>query len=621
MGARLMAIVAEGDRGRVYLSPTREMEESAQSAEPGWKPDVEFMQQALGFRIGNYGLTRWSDLFTPRQLVALTLFCDLIQEARERIREDAADLGLAYLERLDRGGIGASAYADAIVTYLGFLVSKLADKGSTLCTWDIGPTSSTTTSGRSARVATVRVTFARQALSMTWTYAEVNFLSESVGGLDTVLRTLTAPLKYLPNDVQPASAEQSDAATVIHPSSAILSTDPPYYDNIGFADLSDFFYVWLRRALAPVFPHLFATVEVPKAGELVATPSRHGGKEGAEAFFLKGMTVAMKCLALRSHPSFPMTVFYAFKQSESENGESVSTAWETFLGSLISAGFAIHGTWPMRTELASRMRGRASNALASSIVLACRPRAAEAPTATRREFITALRTGLPIALAHLQHGNIAPVDLAQAAIGPGMGIYTRYSRVLDAEGRSLSVRQALTLINQTLDEVLAEQEGDFDADTRWALAWFEQYGFAEGEYGVAETLSRAKNTSVAGMAEAGILTSRAGKVRLFRPIELPADWDPTIDKRLTVWEMVHQLIRALESGGESTAAELMAKLGSQAETARELPYRLYTMCERKKRAPEALSYNALVQSWPEISRLARESGTPRPEQGGLFGEV
>jgi putative DNA methylase len=287
---------------------------------------------------------------------------------------------------------------------------------------------------------------------------------------------------------------------------------------------------------------------------------------------------------------------------------------------VIRAGFVISGTWPMRTERGARSIGIGTNALASSIILVCRPRAADAPTATRREFVTALKAELPVALAHLQRGNIAPVDLAQAAIGPGMAVYTRYAKVLDAEGKPLTVREALALINQTLDEALAEQEGDFDADSRWAVVWFEQSGFAEGDYGVAEQLSKSKNTSVAGMVEAGILESKRGKVRLLKPEELPANWDPATDPRLTAWEIVHQLIRVLASGGEGAAARLVAKLGAKAEIARELAYRLYTLCERKKRATEALSYNGLVQSWPEITRLAREGGVPRTAQAALFEE-
>ena len=414
-------------------------------------------------------------------------------------------------------------------------------------------------------------------------------------------------------------AGQADAQNQSVSLGKLVSTDPPYYDNIGYADLSDFFYVWLRRSLRSVFPDLFATLAVPKAEELVATPYRHGSKAKAETFFLSGMTQAMHRLAAQAHPAFPVTIYYAFKQAESDGADgTTNTGWDTFLAAVIKAGFAISGTWPMRTELGNRMIGSGTNALASSIVLVCRKRAIDAPTATRREFGSALKAELPDALIHLQHGNIAPVDLAQAAIGPGMAVYTRYARVLDAEGKPLTVREALALINQTLDEALAEQEGDFDADSRWALIWFEQSGFAEGEYGVAEQLSKSKNTSVAGMVTAGILTSRVGKVRLLRPDELPADWNPATDPRLTAWEVVHHLIRALEAGGESAAAALVAQLGSHAETARELAYRLYTLCERKKRAPEALSYNGLVQSWPEIQRLAHQGGTPRAEQPELF---
>lgn len=455
---------------------------------------------------------------------------------------------------------------------------------------------------------------------MSWDFAEVNFFSESVGSIDTVVKTLSAPLDYLSPSIQDGIAQQADAQLQRMTQGNVVSTDPPYYDNIGYADLSDFFYVWLRRSLKPVFPDLFATLAVPKAEELVATPYRHGGKEKAETFFLDGMTKAMHRLAEQAHPAFPVTIYYAFKQAETkgEAGTS-STGWDTFLAAVIEAGFAISGTWPMRTELGNRMIGSGTNALASSIVLVCRQRPAEAPTATRREFVAALKAELPQALAHLQRGNIAPVDLAQAAIGPGMAVYTRYAKVLDAEGKPLPVRAALALINQTLDEALAEQESDFDADSRWALTWFEQTGFAEGDYGVDEQLSKSKNTSVSGLAEAGILVSKAGKVRLLKPADLPADWDPTTDKRLTVWEMVHHLIRVLESGGESAAAALVAQLGSRAETARELCYRLYTLCERKKRAAEAMAYNGLVQSWPEITRLAQAAPqVATPGTGDLF---
>jgi putative DNA methylase len=608
MGAKLMAIVAEGERGRAYLSPTPEHEAAALKAKPSWRPDGEIATRMTGGNCTPYGLTSWASLFTPRQLVALTTFSDLVQESIQRIGRDALAAGMSSDNASERVDVTAESYASAVAVYLSFLVSKLADKGSSLCTWDAGPSSNRTASGRSARVATVRVTFGRQALPMTWDYAEVNFFSDSVGSIDTVLKTLCVPLTFFPKNAVAGYSEQADAQIQNISEGSVVSTDPPYYDNIGYADLSDFFYVWLRRCLKPVYPELFLTLTVPKAEELVATSYRHGGKEKAGEFFLQGMTHAMHRLAEQAHPAFPVTIYYAFKQAESDGADgTTNTGWDTFLAAVIEAGFAISGTWPVRTELSSRMIGSGRNALASSIVLVCRQREAALPVATRREFVTALKAELPKALAHLQAGNIAPVDLAQAAIGPGMAIYTRYGNVLDSAGVRLSVRSALALINETLDDALAEQEGDFDPDTRWALTWFEQAGFLEGDYGVAEQLSKSKNTAVAGLVDAGILLSKAGKVRLLKPNEMSSDWDPTTDIRLTVWEMVHQLIRALESGGESSASKLVAKLGSKAETARELCYRLYMLCERKKRTVEALAYNALVQSWPEITRLASES--------------
>ncbi len=608
MGARLMAIVAEGERGRIYLLPTPEMEAIAESAQPIDVPETDLPKKALGFRVQEYGMTKWRDLFTPRQLVALTTFSDLVQEARERVKRDALAAGLPDDGRpLAVGGTGAAAYGDAVASILALAVDKAADYWSTICFWHNG-----------AAHQKIVNTFGRQAIPMSWDFAEGNPFSTSSGHFLRFVSLVGEVLDFAVSGRSLGRAEQQDAARTLSASSPVVSTDPPYFDNIGYADLSDYFYVWLRRSLRPVFPDLFATLAVPKAEELVATPYRHGSKEKAEAFFLGGMTQAMHRLAEQAHPAFPVTIYYAFKQSESDGADgTASTGWETFIDAVIRAGFAITGTWPMRTEYTGNLKKNVS-ALASSIVLVCRPRAADAPTATRREFVTALKAELPAALAHLQRGNIAPVDLAQAAIGPGMAVYTRYAKVLDAEGKPLSVREALALINQTLDEALAEQEGDFDADSRWALAWFEQSGFAESEYGAAETLSKAKNTSVAGMAEAGIVASKGGKVRLLRPDQLPADWDPATDPRLTAWEVVHQLVRALESGGEGAAAELVAKLGSKAEVARELAYRLYTICERKKRAQEALSYNGLVQSWPEITRLAREGGRPRMEQAALF---
>jgi putative DNA methylase len=595
MSARLMAIVAEGDRGRVYISPTPEHEAVAKGAKPDWKPELKLSEDKRAFWTPPYGVETYGDLFSKRQLVALTTYSHLVRDAMDRVLDDAESDGIASDDKpLRNQGAGPKAYSEAVGIYLAFALSKVANIGSSIASW---------MSDRGA----FRETFARQAIPMAWDFAEANSFTDAGGSMATALEKGAMVVEAFPGSSR-GFAAQSDAASQTVTTGKVVSTDPPYYDNIGYADLSDFFYVWLRRSLQQVFPELFATLAVPKAEELVATPYRHGSKDRAEAFFLHGMTGAMHRLANQAHTAFPVTIYYAFKQSESEDDSgTASTGWETFLDAVILAGFSVSGTWPMRTEGAGRIIALGTNALASSIVLVCRPRATNAPSATKREFATALQQELPEALRHLQAGNIAPVDLAQAAIGPGMAVFTRYAKVLDAQGKALSVREALALINETLDTALAEQEGDFDVDSRWAVAWFEQHGFDEGDYGVAEVLSKAKATAVDGLVEAGIVESKRGKVRLLKPEELPDDWDPTTDVRLSNWETVHHLIRVLNAGGEGAAAQLVSKLGAKAETSRELAYRLYALCERKKRAQEAQAYNGLVQSWPELLRLAQEN--------------
>ena len=607
MSERLMAIVAEGDRGRVYLPPVPAHEEIARKARPEWVPEQEMNRDTTELVSGRgYGFFTWADLFTDRQLVAMTTFSDLVEEARELIQHDALLAGYPDDGKvLTTGSVGAVAYAEAAAIYLGCGIGRAADYWTSNATWETGG-------------EFVAHAFTRQAIPMVWDFVEANPGSNASGNWEsTCVGWIVRVLNYF-NPSTCGTALMSNAQTQRISFNKVVSTDPPYYDNIAYADLSDFFYVWSRRTLRKILPDTFATVTVPKVEELVATQYRHGSKSKAESFFIDGMTCAMRCLVEQSHASFPVTIYYAFRQSETtaEKGTS-STGWETFLGAVINAGFRISGTWPIRTERGARTVGIGNNALASSIVLVCRPQTKDALIATRREFVSALKTELPLALAYLQRSNIAPVDLAQASIGPGMAVYTRYAKVIDAQGNPLSVKEALALINETLDEVLAEQEGDFDADTRWAVAWFEQYGFEKGDYGVAETLSKAKNTSVSGLSEAGILQSGSGKVQLFRPEELPEDWNPLSNPRLTVWEMVHHLIRELEKG-EASAAGLLALLGGRADPARELAYRLYTICERKKWAREALGYNSLVQSWPEIERMARELS--RETQQSLFGE-
>ena len=606
MGDRLMAVVAEGDRERVYLGPIPNHEKIARQAKPIWKPDCEMPKKHRNFQGPVYGLDNLGDLFTPRQLVALTTFSDLVAEVMERVRRDAVTAELPDdCNPLCDGGTGVAAYVEAVGVYLAFAIDKGANYWSSICAWHTG-------------AAKLVSTFGRQAMPMVWDYTEANPLSSSSGNILLGVEQAAKMIALLGVGTG-GSATQMDAATQSISLAKVVSTDPPYYDNIAYADLSDFFYVWLRRAVRSVYPDLFTTLTVPKSEELVASPHRHGSKENAETFFLAGMTEAMRRLTKRSHPAYPATIYYAFKQSETKGDTgTASTGWETFLTAVIESGFSITGTWPMSTEYTGNLKKNFAS-LASSIVLVCRQRSTDASIATRREFVSALKAELPMALTYLQAGNIAPVDLAQASIGPGMAVYTRYAKVLDAQGRPVSVREALSLINRILDEVLAEQEGDFDADSRWALAWFEQHGFEEGEYGVAETLSKAKNTSIAGIVEGGILTTNAGKVRLLRPDELAEDWDPTTDSRISVWEAVHRLIHAQETGGEEGAALLVARLGDWADIARELAYRLYAVCEHKKRAPEALTYNILVQSWSEIARLAQQKVTA--EQGSLFVEV
>jgi putative DNA methylase len=605
LGNKLMAIVLQGASGRIYVSPTPDQEAVAQSAQPQWQPDVELIGKAAD-QLPSYGMPSYGDIFTPRQLCALNAFAELVPMVRTLVERDARAAGLPEEPTLLRnGGAGATAYAEAVATYLAIAVSRLADYGSCLATWR-------------PKDSAMRSSLPKQAIQMTWDFAEGSPFGKSSSGFSECVEVVAKVLDVAFN-VGAGSATQANAEKVPlgGGAPAVVSTDPPYYNNIGYADLSDFFYVWLRRTAKVAFPGLFATVAVPKSEELVATPLRHGSKDNAEKFFLAGMTRAMTRLAGEAHLAFPLTIYYAYKQSESERETgNVSTGWETFLEAVIRAGLSITGTLPMRTEGDNRQMGIGANALASSIVLVCRRRAADAPTATRREFVATLQQELPVALRHLQAGNIAPVDLAQAAIGPGMAVFTRYAQVLDAQGRALKVREALALINETLDTALAEQEGDFDADSRWALAWFEQYSFELGEFGVAEVLTKAKVTSIEGLVDAGIVESSRGKVRLLKPEELPDDWDPATDEHLTSWEMVHHLIRALGSG-EDSAAELVVKLGAKAETARELAYRLYNLCERKKRAAEALSYNALVQSWPDLVSRAEVRGQVRFEQQPL----
>jgi putative DNA methylase len=609
MDSQLMAIVADGPQGRIYLGADSKHEAVARSAQPEWGPEEE-LQGKLRVNAYLYGLIRFRDLFTKRQLVALTTFSDLVGEARERVLRDAIAANLHDdVAPLTAGGAGAIAYADAVATYLAFAVDKMTDTNTTLCTWQMDP-------------PRLRATFGRQALPMTWDYAEACIFADAAGDFQRCVGSLTEVLDRQVTGPVGQTARR-DATDVPIASKVVVSTDPPYYDNIGYADLSDFFYVWLRRSLGAIHPSLFETMLTPKESELVATPYRFGGSRAkAEQHFESGLRKAFERIRAVAHEDFPITIYYAFKQTEVDvsgetAGELASTGWETMLAALIQSGLAIDGTWPMRSELATRNVGRNANALASSIVLVCRPLAADAGITTRKNFVAQLKQDLPEALRTLQHGNIAPVDLAQASIGPGMAIFSRFARVLEPDGSAMRIRTALALINQALGEILSEQEGEFDADTRWAIAWYEQFGLNEADSGRAILLTQAKNTSLDGLKAAGIIDAHRGKTRLLNRTEYTPNWDPSKDARIPVWEVTQRLVNALLTENEAAAGDLLARLGGLGDTARDLAYRLYQLAEQKGWTDEARAYNALVVAWPDLVRHAEQERRGQPAQASL----
>ena len=576
----MVAIVAEGTRRRLYVSADAIHEAASHVEPPSDVPDTDLPDQALGFRVQAYGMTRHSDLFTNRQLTTLCTLSDLVSETRDRVLADSDS---------------DAAYADAIATYLAFAVDRVAMTGSSLVRWN--PV------GEKAQHM-----FGRQTVSMLWDFAECNPFASATGSLSTAVEMVAQGLPSAP--ALEGIVGQANAAERRFDGLAV-STDPPYYDNIGYADLSDVFYVWLRRSLRKVYPDLLATVLTPKASELIANPYLfEGGAAMADQHFENGFEHVFSHVAAQSAADTPITVFYAFKQTEDEDehvGASAvaSTGWEKMLEGLIRAGLSITGTWPMRTEMSTRMRNLGSNALASSIVLVCRRRSESAGVTDRRGFLNELKSTLQSAVRSLQSGGVAPVDLAQASIGPGMAVFSVYAKVVEPDGSAMRVRTALSLINQVLDEVSAEQEGEFDEETRWATAWFSEFGLDAGPFGRADDLARAKNVAVDGLVRAGVAVAHAGKVRLLERAELDSTWDPVADTRLTVWEVTQHLIRRLlGDGGERDAAELVSKVGGLAEPARDLAYRLFEICERRSWAKEAGPYNALAAAWPELTRMA-----------------
>jgi len=591
LGAQLMAVVAEGSRQRLYLAPTDSQEVAAGVEVPPDAPPGELFDWPGRINVYRYGLTKFSDLFTNRQLVALTTFSGLVLEARDRVLADG----------------GTEPYADAIATYLGFVVSRLTDYQSSITTWASNP-----------QMEILRNMFARQAIPMTWDFGEGNPFAASSGSLDKMTSAVANSLERLPARGL-ATVTQADASA--RSMTGLISTDPPYYDNIGYSDLSDFFYVWLRRSLRTVHPEVLSTMLVPKSEELVANPYRHDGKDGARRFFEDGFREVFARAREVGNKDYPITVYYAFKQSDTSDDGTASSGWETLLEGMIRSRWAITATWPMRTEGSGRMVSLGTNALASSIVLALRPRPDDAPTTDRRGFIQALHAELPDALRKLQHGAIAPVDLPQAAIGPGMAVFSRYSVVLEPNGEPMTVRSALARINEILDQVLSEQEGDYDDTTRFALAWYRQYGYATGPFGDADNLARARNAAVDRLDRDGILTSRAGKVTLLKPEAMPAAYDVLDDDHTSAWEALHHLMRILDSEGIAAAGSFLARAVTRPDGAvepdavKELAFLLFSIAEKNGATKDALAFNNLATAWPDIIEASRPTpSAPRDSQ-------
>jgi putative DNA methylase len=604
MNSRLMAIVVEGDRARTYLSPTDDQLNVARSAKPYWKPDTPcrgtFASNALGRR---YGFNVFGDYFTDRQLVALTTFSDLIAEARVRALADAEAAFGAYGVPLDttplsEGGAGPAAYADAVATYLAFSVSKLADRGSSICTWFTERDST-------------RPTFARQAIPMTWDFAELNTLLDGsgsfVGALDWTAESLDALLS-------PTSGQifQIDAPANSYPiRPVVISTDPPYYDNIGYSDLSDFFYVWLRRSLNAVWPELFRRLQTPKDEELVASPYRHSSKDAAEAHFMDGMTRALSAMRDAVCAQIPLAIYYAYKQSEISVEGINSPGWASFLQAAMNAGLMVDGTWPMRTELANRMVGSGANALASSIVLACRPRPADARATTRRDFIAELRRELPEALTRMKAGGTHPVDVPQSALGPGMAVFSKYALVREADDTAMSVSKAIALINQVREEIDHAESSDFDAATRFALVWFASWGWSLKDAGEAIKLAQSYDLTERGLRDSGVLITTGGNARLRARGEIPDDWRPSRDQNLTVWELAQALNRSLnDGGGVAEAGSLLAEARGLGSSTYSLVGQLFALAETRRMSEEARGWGKLSEAWDSIEAAAERVPAP-----------
>ena len=593
MSRRLMAIVVEGHRRRIYLPPNDEHERLEKLEKPRHKPEMKLSGKTR-VNVSNYGFDCFGDLFSDRQLVALNTFSDRVHEARAEIERDALAASRSDDSTpLRDGGTGAKAYAEAVSVYLAFLIGQMANHCSTFCGWN-SPNQQ------------MRSTFSRQAIPMTWDFAEVCVFSASSGSFNSLFARMIKGFHTLAARKTNDSITQSSAQLVNYTAENVISTDPPYYDNIAYADLSDFFYCWMKPTIRSVYPDLFSVLATPKSEELVAGAYRHGGKQAAESFFLDGMSQAIANMARQSSKDYPATIYYAFKQREILKEGISSTGWATFLHAVFEAGYAVVGTWPLRTEKPGRILAVGTNALANSVLLVCRKREDNADIIGRAEFIRALKRELPLALAELKAARNGPVDMPQTAIGPGIGIFSRYKAVLEADDSPMTVKTALQLINRELDEYLGGIQSDFDDETRFAVTWFGHNGVAAGNYGSADNIARARGISVDSVKHAGIVNATAGRVRILRRDEIDPDWDPATDTRLTVWECCQHLIRTLEREGEHAAAILLKKIGPvQADATKDLAYCLFDICTNKRRdASEAAAYNGLIAVWAELTRQA-----------------
>lgn len=604
LGVSLIAIVGDSDDGRTYYSPTSSQVEAATVAEPGNKPLELLPEQALGFRVQAYGFKAWSDLFTNRQLTVLTNLADTVSEIRERVLADALAANMPEGEPLDKGGNGATAYADALSVYLSLAVSRQTDHTSSICRWDVTRD-------------TVSNVFARQAISMTWNFAEVNPFSSKSGNFLGQINWVAEAVENVPAK-PPCEAHQEDAATRDY-SDVVVSTDPPYYDNIGYADLSDYFYVWLRRMLKGILPSVCTTMLTPKPQELVADPHRHGGKEGAARFFVEGFNHVFEHIRETARTDIPITVYYAYKQKDNKTG--TSTGWYALLDGLIHGGWEITATLPVRSELSNRMRGNKSNALASSIVLACRPRPEDAPSIPMRVFNSVLRSELTKELKTLMTSGIDPVDLNQAAIGPGISVYSRYSRIREADGTEMPVQKALEIINHVIDEVMGDADSDYDTDTRFAVKWYQSYGWNQESSGMADQLSRSCGTTPGTLVRSGVFKATGGKARLLKPEEMTEEWNPIKEDHISLWEGMIRMTGILDSKGVDTVAPIVAQLGERIplDDVRALGFRMFHEAEKRKDTEGAIKFNNLVSMWDDLSAKTKKEATNPQEnvQGEL----